>query len=170
MHFNVYEKIYKIKVKKESNKTYFYGSKLAQLIATKGLSLGDMLIISFNGPEPTIKIAYVGPSVEEESDDAMSEQNESDDATGQENETDDAMSEEDDPWKYVVIGQQVHPTEREKERVLQRLPPRDSYLGKPFVHRITNTNVANGHVMVCDFYFFHIPILARCYKSFVAGM
>ena len=161
MHFNVYEKIYKIKVKKESNKTYFYGSKLAQLIAIKGLSIGDMLIISFNGPEPTIKIAYVGPFVEEESDDAMSEQNESDDATGQENETDDAMSEEDDPWKYVVIGQQVHPTEREKERVLQRLPPRDSYLGKPFVHRITNTNVANGHVMVCDFYFFHIPILAR---------
>lgn len=168
MHFNVYEKIYKINVKKERNKTYFYGPKLAELIATKGLSVGDMLIISFNGPEPAIHIAYMGHFVEEESDDT-SEENESDDAMS-EQESDDAMSEEDDPWKYVVVGQQVHPTEREKERVLQILPPRDSYLGKPFVHRITNTNVANGHVMVCDFYFFHIPILARCYKSFVAGM
>ena len=105
-----------------------------------------------------------------ESDDAMSVENESDDATGVENESDDAMSEEDDPWKYVVVGQRADPTEREKERAIRKLPPRDSYIGVPFVHRITNTNVSNGHVMVCGVYFFHIPILARCYKSFVAGM
>ena len=153
MPFDVADQIYTLRVKKERSKTYFYGSQLAQLIATKGLRGGNMLIISFDGPQPSINIAYMGHFVEEdnESDDAMSEENESDDATGQENESDDAMSGEDDPWKYVVIGQRVDPDEREKERVLQRLPPRDSYLGDPFVHRITNTNVVNGHVMVCDF-------------------
>ena len=101
---------------------------------------------------------------ENESDDALSEEeNERDDAMSEEeNESDDAMSEEDDPLKYMVVAQRANLTERKKERVLQRLPPRDSYIGVPFVHPITNTNVANGHVMVCDFYFFHIPLFAPC--------
>ena len=78
MPFDVADQIYTLRVKKERSKTYFYGSQLAQLIATKGLRGGDMLIISFDGPQPSINIAYMGHFVEEdnESDDAMSEENE----------------------------------------------------------------------------------------------
>ena len=137
---------------KERKKAYFYGEKLAQLIATKKLSEGDILHISLDGPQLSIKLVFMGQFAEEdnESDDAMHVENESGDAVGEENESD-AMSEEDDPWNYVVVGLRANPTPREKEQVIQMLPPRDSYLGDPFVHRITNTNVANGHVMVCDF-------------------
>ena len=95
MPFDVHGKIYNIRVKKERKKTYFYGEKLAQLIATNRLSGGDMLHISFDGPQPSIKLVYMNQFVEEdnESDDAMSEENESDDATGEESESNDAMSE-----------------------------------------------------------------------------
>ena len=108
MPFDVHEEIYNIKVRKERRKTYFYGEQLAQLIVTRNLKEGDMPHISVGGPQPSIKLVYMGQFVEEEneSDGVMSEE---------ENESDDAMSEEDDPWKYVVVGQRADPTEREKD-------------------------------------------------------
>ena len=78
------------------------------------------------GPQPKIKIVYIGNSEE----------------------SDEESDEEDDPLKDVVIAQRVTLTDREQERLIQRLPPRHSYNGVPFVQRLTSTNL-NGNLMVC---------------------
>ena len=73
------------------------------------------------------------------------EDGESDEDMDKEDGESDDTSEESDV--FIVGYNHLH--EREKERLLQRLPSRDSYIGVPLVHRMTSTNVSNKHVMVC---------------------
>ena len=47
-------------MRKERKKTYFYGDRLAELIATKNLSAGDLLHFNMAGPQPRISIFYFG--------------------------------------------------------------------------------------------------------------
>ena len=54
--FYVQGTIYKIRVKKERNKTRFHWEGLAQLIAKFHLSGGEMLYFSMEGPQPRISI------------------------------------------------------------------------------------------------------------------
>ena len=54
-------------------------------------------------------------------------------------------SEEEDGY---ILAQRVELSTREKNRVFQLLPERDTYVGVPFVTHLTNTNLKKG-VMVC---------------------
>ena len=60
VNFDVHVTKYKIKVRKERKKTYFYGDRLAELIATENLSGGDLLHFNMAGPQPRISIVYFG--------------------------------------------------------------------------------------------------------------
>ena len=133
VNFDVHGTFYNILVKKEKKKTVFWGCRLNELIATNKLSRGDFLHFSMVGPQPQIKIVYFGNSEETGE--------ETDEDTGEESD------EDDDPLKDVVIAQRVSLTDREHERLIQRLPPRDRYNGVPFVQRLTSTNL-NGNQMV----------------------
>ena len=58
VQFYVHGTIYKIRVKKETNKTCFHGEGLAQIITKFGLSGGEIHYFSMKGPQPRINIAY----------------------------------------------------------------------------------------------------------------
>ena len=57
--------------------------------------------------------------------------------------------EEDYPLWSIVISLTTNLQNHEKDHIIQIQPPRDSYVGVPFVHCLTITNLNNKHVMVC---------------------
>jgi hypothetical protein len=56
--------------------------------------------------------------------------------------------EDEDPLDEALYAQRMRLSEDESDNLWQKLPPRDAYVGMPFVTRLTWTNV-NRHVMVC---------------------
>ena len=160
MPFYVHRLIHVIKVKKERERTLFYGEGLVELIATYPGATFFHFSMSGRGPQPQITVVYtdsysVGDgNIDEEDDESAGNTDEEDG----ESEEDDDMIEEDEPAQSEFVVECKNLNQREKEHLLQILPPRHSYIGFPFVHRMTNINVLDKHVMVCYKNIFHLPV------------
>ena len=58
------------------------------------------------------------------------------------------VSDDEDPFDDAIFAQRLKLSEQEVENLLDRLPQRESYIGVPFVTRLTKTNLIEG-TMVC---------------------
>ena len=63
--------------------------------------------------------------------------------------TDDDEEEEEDPFHDAVLARRMRLNEDQTNKLFDKLPPRDEYIGETFVTRLTRTNVSCGPVMVC---------------------
>ena len=124
--FYVHGLIHVIKVKKERERTLFYGEGLVELIATYPGATFFHFSMSGRGPQPRITVVYtdsysVGDGNSDEEDD---ESDGNTDEEDDESEEDDDMIEEDGPEQSVFVVRYDNLNEREKEHLLQILPPR----------------------------------------------
>ena len=75
-----------------------------------------------------------------------------DDGVDDEDEEDDEGSgddDDDDPYNYAIFSQRMKElNEDEKAKLIAILPSSVHYLGRPFVHHFTKTNIVK-HTMVC---------------------
>ena len=114
-----------------------------QLIATyPGATLFQF---SVTGPEPQPRITVFYMSNDSEED---GESDEEDGESDEDMDEEDGESDDDTSDEYIFIVGYNHHREHEKERLLQRLPPRDSYIRVPLAHRMTSTNVSDRKSVV----------------------
>ena len=98
---------------------------------------------------------------ESQDDDDASEDDDSSQEHEDEDEEDDEGSgddDDDDPYNYAIFSQRMKELNKdEKAKLIAILPSSVHYLGRPFVHHFTKTNIVK-HTMVCfvSFLFFFV--------------
>ena len=94
---------------------------------------GELLVFVMTGPRAPSINAVMFESDEEDTDDES---------------THEYDPFEDDPFESsIVVAQRVELDDDEKDHIRQLLPPKDEYIGVPYVTRLTSTNLAR-YVMV----------------------
>ena len=111
---------YNIEVQKGPTRTRFGGEGWSRFISRNNLTGGEMLCFSI-GDTPRITIIYLNNAGESE--DEEEEQ------------------EEDDFYESPVISSRCKLTSGENEHLMQIIPPGNTFIGVPYVTRLTRTNV-----------------------------
>ena len=112
---------YNIKVQKYPTRTRFGGEGWSRFISRNNLTRGEMLCFSIEGDTPRITIIYVN--------------------NGGESEDEEEEQEEDDFYESPVISSRCKLTSGENEHLMQIIPPGNTFIGVPYVTRLTRTHV-----------------------------
>ena len=97
---------------------------------------GELTTFSFRAERPKLAVIYIN-LVEDDEDDEDDEDNE------------DPLNEDDEnPLHEAIIAQRMRLSEEEVCNLWDIIPPRDDFVGVPFVTRLTSTMV-DQHEMVC---------------------
>lgn len=111
---------YNIEVQKGPTRTRFGGEGWSRFISRNNLTGGEMLCFSI-GDTPRITIIYLN--------------------NGGESEDEEEEQEEDDFYESPVISSRCKLTSGENEHLMQIIPPGNTFIGVPYVTRLTRTNV-----------------------------
>jgi hypothetical protein len=83
-----------------------------------------------------------------------------DEESTDEESTDEESMDEDDPFESsIIVSQRVDLDDHEKDHIRELLPPKDEYIGVPYVTRLTRTNLARYEMVrmvLMLFLFFYI--------------
>ena len=112
---------YNIEVQKGPTRTRFGGEGWRRFISRNNLTGGEMLCFSIEGDTPRITIIYLN--------------------NGGESEDEEEEQEEDDFYESPVISSRCKLTSGENEHLMQIIPPGNTFIGVPYVTRLTRTNV-----------------------------
>jgi len=112
---------YNIEVQKGPTRTRFGGEGWHRFISRNNLIGGEMLCFSIEGDTPRITIIYLN--------------------NGGESEDEEEEQEEDDFYESPVISSRCKLTSGENEHLMQIIPPGNTFIGVPYVTRLTRTNV-----------------------------
>ena len=129
-----------MQVEKGRKITQIGGDDWDRFIARMRLSGGELICFSFRRDRPRISVIYLNlipdseDEVHEEEDGADSDDDDSDD--------------DENPLVEYLYAQGLSLGDEEIGNLWDMLPLREDYLGKPFVTRLTRTNVKR-HIMVC---------------------
>ncbi|KAM0899319.1 hypothetical protein ACQ4PT_021378 [Festuca glaucescens] len=107
---------YELEVKKGLSKTRIGGDGWRQFISENGITGWELLCFSLKGDTPKISVLYVGGGGEEGS------------------------------FKSTIVAQRSNLTEEEEDRLLDIVPPANSFIGVPFVTRLTHSNIVNNNM------------------------
>jgi hypothetical protein len=111
---------YNIEVQKGPTRTRFGGEGWRRFISRNNLTGGEMLCFSIEGDTPRITIIYLNNGGESE---------------------DEEEEQEDDFYESPVISSRCKLTSGENEHLMQIIPPGNTFIGVPYVTRLTRTNV-----------------------------
>ena len=107
-----------------------------RLISHMGITGGELISFSFRAERPKLAVIYLNLEEDDEDD----EDNE------------DPLDEDDEnPLYEAIIAQRMRLSEEEVCNLWDIIPPRDDFVGVPFVTRLTSTMV-DRHEMVCYTY------------------
>ena len=130
---------YTMEVEKGRNMSQIGGDGWARFLARMRLTGGELISFSFKAERPKLAVIYIN-LVEDDEDDEDDEDNE------------DPLNEDDEnPLHEAIIAQRMRLSEEEVCNLWDIIPPRDDFVGVPFVTRLTNTMV-DRHDMVCYTY------------------
>ena len=115
--------------------TQIGGDEWDRFIARLRLSGGELISFSFRAERPKISVIYL--NLISDSEDEVHEEDDGEDSDDDENPLDEAL-----------YAQRLRLSGDETCNLWDMLPLREDYLGKPFVTRLTRTNVKR-HIMVC---------------------
>ena len=133
---------YTMEVEKGRNMSQIGGDGWARFLARMRLTGGELISFSFRAERPKLAVIYLN-LVEDDEDDK-------DDEDDEDNE--DPLDEDDeDPLHEAIIAQRMRLSEEEVCNLWDIIPPRDDFVGVPFVTRLTSTMV-DRHDMVCYTY------------------
>ena len=106
------------------------------------LTGGELPSFSFRAERPKLTVIYIN-LVEDDEDDEDDENDEDDE------DNEDPLDEDDEnPLHEDIIAQRMRLSEEEVCNLWDIIPPRDDFVGVPFVTRLTSTMV-DRHEMVC---------------------
>ena len=136
-------------VEKGRNISQIGGDGWARFLAHMRLSGGELISFSFRAERPKLAVICLN-LVEDDEDDKDDEDDEDDeydeDDADEEDDEDieDPLDEDDEnPLHEAIVAKRMRLSEEE-----DIIPPRDDFVGVPFVTRLTSTMV-DRHVMVC---------------------
>ena len=130
---------YTMEVEKGRNMSQIGGDGWARFLARMRLTGGELISFSFRAERPKLAVIYLN-LVEDDEDDEDDEDNE------------DPLDEDDeDPLHEAIVAQRMRLSEEEVCNLWDIIPPRDDFVGVPFVTRLTSTMV-DRHDMVCSTY------------------
>ena len=133
---------YTMEVEKGSNMSQIGGDGWARFLARMRLTGGELIRFSFRAERPKLVVIYIN-LVEDDEDDK-------DDKDDEDNE--DPLDEDDEDLLHeAIIAQRMRLSEEEVCNLWDIIPPRDDFVGAPFVTRLTNPMV-DRHEMVCYMY------------------
>ena len=118
-------------MKKESTRTLLCGQGWRRFIREKNLTKGEMIHFNLAAQVPRINIIYLNFGGDEDEDEEKEEEEEE----VEEEEDDDAA------LAATLFAQRCNLTEHEQYHLLEILPPLNTYIGVPFVTRLSSTNV-----------------------------
>ena len=127
--------VYTLQVDKGRTITQIGGDEWDRFIARLHLSGGEQIRFSLRGERPRISVIYL--NLIADSEDEVHEEDDDEDSDDDENPLDEAL-----------YAQRLRLSGDETCNLWDMLPLREDYLGKPFVTRLTRTNVKR-HIMVC---------------------
>ena len=110
---------YTMEVHKGRKISQIGGDEWDHFIAHMHLTGGELISFSFRRQTPRLAVIYLNSKEEDE-----------------------------DPLDEALYAQRMRLSEDETGSLWEKLPPREAYIGMPFLTRLTRTNV-NRHVMVC---------------------
>lgn len=114
---------YNIELQKGPTRTRFRGEGWRRFISRNNLTGGEMLCFSIEGDTPRITIIYLNNGGESEEEEDQEEE------------------QEEDFYESAVISIRCKLTYGENEHLMQIIPPGNSFIGVPYVTRLTRTNV-----------------------------
>ena len=127
---------YTMEVEKGRNMSQIGGDGWACFLAHMRLTGGELISFSFRAERPKLAVIYLN-LVEDDEDDEDDEDNE------------DPLNEDDEnPLHEAIIAQRMRLSEEEVCNLWDIIPPRDDFVGVPFVTRLTCT-IVDRHEMVC---------------------
>ncbi len=130
---------YTMEVEKGRNMSQIGGDGWARFLARMRLTGGELISFSFRAERPKLAVIYLN-LVEDDEDDEDDVDNE------------DPLDEDDEnPLHEAIVAQRMRLGEEEVCNLWDIIPPRDDFVGVPFVTRLTNTMV-DRHDMVCYTY------------------
>ena len=119
-----------MQVEKGCNMSQIGGDGWARFLARMRLTGGELISFSFRAERPKLAVIYIN-LVEDDED------------------NEDPLDEDDeDPLHEAIIAQRMRLSEEEVCNLWDIIPPRDDFVGVPFVTRLTSTMV-DRHDMVC---------------------
>ena len=133
MSFHCGERTYNVDVQKNEENTRLRGAGWHQLVQRNHFVGAEMLVFSM-GAEPKILVAMFNEFVDEEED--------------AKEEVEEEAEEEGEQEPPYIIAQRSNLTEGELHGLDVILPLPDTYIGMPFVTRLTTTNLTKNQ-MVC---------------------
>ena len=133
---------YTMEVEKGRNMSQIGGHGWARFLAHMRLNGGELISFSFRAERPKLAVIYLNPVEDDEGDE--------DDEDDEHNE--DPLDEDDEnPLHEAVVAQRMKLSEEEVCNPWDIIPPRDDFVGVPFVTHLTSTMV-DQHEMVCYTY------------------
>ena len=119
-----------MEVEKGRNMSQIGGDEWARFLARMRLTGGELISFSFRAERPKLAVIYIN-LVEDDEDD------------------EDPLNEDDEnPLHEAIVAQRMRLGEEEVCNLWDIIPPRDDFVGVPFVTRLTSTMV-DRHDMVC---------------------
>lgn len=129
VEFRALGQTYNVEVHKEYSRTPFAGAEWRRFITENGINAGVYLFFSMGDPGPRISVVHFDEGVEEYS---------GDEEGGDDNH----------PVKSTIFSRRCNLSNTEEENLIDNFPPANSFIGLPFVTRLTKTNI-KLHNMVC---------------------
>ena len=130
---------------KGRNMSQIGGDGWARFLAHMRLTGGELISFSFRAERPKLAIIYLN-LVEDDEDDEDDEHDEDDEGN------EDPLDEDDEnPLHEAIVAQRMRLSEEEVCNLWDIIPPRDDFVGVPFVTCLTSTMV-DRHEMVCYTY------------------
>ncbi|KAM3208195.1 hypothetical protein ACQJBY_063087 [Aegilops geniculata] len=121
-----------MEVEKGRNMSQIGGDGWARFLAHMRLTGGELIRFSFRAERPKLAVIYVN-LVEDDEDDEGDEHDE---------DNEDPLDEDDEnPLHEVIAAQRMRLSDEEVCNLWDIIPPRDDFVGVPFVTRLTSTMV-----------------------------
>jgi hypothetical protein len=170
------EREFELDLRKGKNKTIIYGDGWEQYIVVNNFKGGELVAFSLIGEVNRLRTLYVQSDDDDDDQDDIVSQDDQDDIDSQDEDEDiqdedednldeeeDIEDEDDGPILSAIFSQRMKKLTRDdKASVKEMLPSSSAFLGKPFVHRLTKTNMVKK-VMVRCFIFFHLFLVITKY-------
>ena len=116
---------YTMEIEKGRKMTRVGGDGWVRFIDNMRITGGELISFSFRAERPKLAVIYIN-KVEDDEDD-------------------------EDPLHEAVVAQRMSLSEEEVCNLSDIIPPRDDFIGVPFVTRLTSAMV-DRHIMVCCIY------------------
>ncbi|XBI76783.1 hypothetical protein VPH35_069978 [Triticum aestivum] len=117
---------YTMDVEKGCNMSQIGGEGWARFLACMRVTGGELIIFSFRVERPKLTVIYINKEEDDEDD---------------EDDEDPLDEDDEDPLHEAIVAQRMRLSEEELCNQWDIIPPRDDFVGVPFVTRLTSTMV-----------------------------